>query len=161
AVSMGSAAGARADWPTYHGDAARTGVDHSTGAAVPFAIGWTSPDLGADMWAEPLVHGGLVYAATEGDDLYALDGASGQVVWHQHVATPVPSSALACGDISPTVGITSTPVIDTAQNIIFTVADTWDGASPHHVLFAYRASDGTPLFSQNVDPPGSIPKNQL
>ena len=152
---------AHADWPTYHADGARSGLDQSTGAAVPFAAGWASSDLGADIYAEPLVHSGLVYVATERNDVYALNEANGQVVWHQSAGTPVPSSALPCGDISPTVGITSTPVIDTAANLIFVVADTWDGSSPHHVMAAYRASDGAPVFSQNVDPPGSIPKNQL
>jgi outer membrane protein assembly factor BamB len=152
---------ARAEWPTYHADSPRSGVDQSTGAATPFAAGWTSPDLGGNIYAEPLVHGGLVYVATEGNDLFALSEAGGQVVWHQNAGTPVASSALPCGNISPTVGITSTPVIDAAANLIFVVADTWDGSNAHHVMVAYKASDGTPVFSQNVDPPGAIPKNQL
>ena len=161
ALALGGAATASADWATYHGDGARSGVDHSTAAAAPFAAGWTSPDLGADVYGEPLISAGLVYVATEGNDVYALSTANGQVVWHQHVATPVPSSSLPCGDISPTVGITSTPVIDTARNLIFVVADTWNGSAAAHVLFALRASDGTPIFSQNVDPPGSHPTAQL
>jgi outer membrane protein assembly factor BamB len=152
---------ARADWPTYHADGARSGVDQSTGAATPFGTGWTSPDLGGDVYAEPLVHDGLVYVATEGNDVYALNEINGQVVWHRSAGTPVPASALGCGNITPTVGITSTPVIDAARNLLFVVADTWDGSNPHHVMVAYKASDGTPVFSQNVDPPGSVPKDQL
>jgi polyvinyl alcohol dehydrogenase (cytochrome) len=158
---LGFAHAASADWSTYHGDAARSGVDHSTASASTFAAGWTSSDLGGDIYGEPLISNGLVYVATESDDVYGLSTASGQVVWHQHVATAVPSSALPCGDISPTVGITSTPVLDAARNLIFVVADTWNGSSAAHVLFALRASDGTPVFSENVDAPGSDPKAQL
>ena len=152
---------ARADWPTYHADGARSGVDQSTGAATPFSAGWTSPNLGGDVYAEPLVHGGLVYVATEGNDIYALSEVNGQVVWHQSAGTAVPSTALGCGNITPTVGITSTPVIDAARDLIFVVADTWDGSNPHHVMAAFKASTGAPVFSQNVDPPGSFPKDQL
>jgi len=32
------ASAARADWTTYHGDAARSGVDRSSGAAVPVRV---------------------------------------------------------------------------------------------------------------------------
>jgi outer membrane protein assembly factor BamB len=45
--------------------------------------------------------------------------------------------------------------------LIFVVADTWDGSNAHHVMDAYKASGGSLVFSQNVDPPGAIPKNQL
>ena len=39
----------------------------------------------------------------------------GALLWARHLATPVPASSLPCGDIAPTVGITSTPVIDPAR----------------------------------------------
>jgi outer membrane protein assembly factor BamB len=103
----------------------------------------------------------MVIVATESNDIYALSASTGQLIWHQHPATPVPSTSLPCGNITPTVGITSTPAIDPANGELFVVADTWDGAHAHHVLYAYRASDGTPLFATGVDPSGSIPENQL
>ena len=100
---------ARADWTTYRGDALRSGVDTSSTGSVPFASAWTSPNLGGDLWAQPLVHDGLVIVATESDEVVALSEATGQVVWQASTGTPVPSSRLPCGDISPTVGITSYP----------------------------------------------------
>lgn len=155
------ASAARADWTTYHGDAARSGVDRSSGAAVPFASAWTSGDLGATMWSEPLVYRGLVIAATEGNDVVALNESTGQVAWRSHAGTPVPSSKLPCGDIQPTVGMTSTPVVDPAAGIVYAVADLWDGSHASHVLLAYNATTGAEVFRRTVDPTGSIPENQL
>ncbi len=153
--------GAGADWTTYHGDPARSGVDSSSTGSVPFAPAWTSPTLGGDIYAEPLVYQGLVLIATESDDIYALSESTGQVVWHVSLGTPVPASALPCGDISPTVGVTSTPVIDPATGTLYLVADLWDGVHAHHWLFAYDARTGNALWSEGVDPPGSTPEDQL
>ena len=33
--------------------------------------------------------GGLVFAATENDSVYALNRSTGKVAWHTHVGTPV------------------------------------------------------------------------
>ncbi|HWF72909.1 MAG TPA: PQQ-binding-like beta-propeller repeat protein [Solirubrobacteraceae bacterium] len=156
------AAPARADWTTYHADAGRSGVDQSSASTpLPFAAEWTSPNLGANVYAEPLVYHGLVIVATEGNDVYALNETTGQVVWHMSAGTPVPSGKLPCGDITPTVGITSTPVVDPATGTLYVVADQWDGSHAHHTLIAYSATTGAQLFTKNVDPAGAIPENQL
>jgi outer membrane protein assembly factor BamB len=152
---------ARADWTTYHADAARSGADQSSGAAEPFAPAWTSPSLGGAIFAEPLVYSGLVIVATENNDVVALSEATGEVIWSAHAGTPVPASALPCGDISPTVGITSTPVIDAARGVLYAVADLWDGSHAGHVLVAYNADTGAELFRRSVDPIGSVAVNQL
>jgi outer membrane protein assembly factor BamB len=154
---------ARADWPTYRGDQARTGVDSSSVGSLPFAAAWTSPSLGGAVWGQPLVHGGLVVVGTESDQVVALSEATGQVVWQASAGTPVPSSQLPCGDISPTVGITSTPVIDPSTNRVFAVADTLTGSTIQHKLFAFNLSDGSaaPGFPVNAEPPGDVPADQL
>lgn len=165
---------ARADWTTYHADAARSGVDQSSGSSpLTFAPAWTSPDLGASIYAEPLIYRGLTIIATEQNDVYALNEATGQVVWHANPGTAaglgttsdpgaaVPSEQLPCGDISPWVGITSTPVIDPATGTLFVVADLWDGTRAHHAMVAYNAANGNELWSKDIDQPGSTPENQL
>jgi outer membrane protein assembly factor BamB len=159
-------ASARADWTTYRGDAARSGVDSSSTGSLPFAAAWTSPSLGGNVWAEPLVYRGLVIVATEANQVSALNEATGQVVWQASAGTPVPSGKLKCGDISPTVGITSTPVIDPATSRVFVVADTWDGTNSSsiiHKLFAFNLSDGSAVagFPVSVEPPGDVPADQL
>jgi outer membrane protein assembly factor BamB len=154
---------ARADWTTYRGDATRSGIDTSSTGSLPFAPAWTSPNLGGDLWAQPLAHDGLVIVATESDEVVALSEATGQVVWQASTGTPVPSSRLPCGDISPTVGITSTPVIDPAINEVFAVADTLNGSMIEHKLYAFNVSTGAPVagFPVDVEPPGDDAAAQL
>src|SRR5215470_12651289 len=94
------------DWTTYHRDAARTGVAPAQPTAGPLSIAWRRHLDGA-VYGQPLVIGGLVIAATEGDTVYGLDRATGNIRWHVHLGTPVPLSALPCGDIDP-LGITGT-----------------------------------------------------
>jgi len=152
---------ARADWTTYHADGALSGVDQSSGTGLPFAAAWSVPGLTGSIWAEPLVFHGLVIVATEHNDLYAFNEATGARVWHVNLGAPVPSSDLPCGDISPTVGITSTPVIDPSTGALYAVADLASGSSAKHTLFALNALTGAVSFSRSVEPPGDIPLNQL
>ncbi len=107
-----AAAPAAWDWPNYHRDAAHTGYAPGTPPAGLLAIAWRRRLNGA-VYGQPLAIAGLIIAATEGDSLFGLDRATGQVRWRVHVGTPVPLSALPCGDIDP-LGITSTPVYDPA-----------------------------------------------
>jgi hypothetical protein len=69
---------------------------------------------------------------------------------------------LSCGNITPTVGITSTPVIDPATGQIYAVGDTWNGSTIAHEMYALNLSDGSVAVGPvPVDPPGSTPKDQL
>ena len=95
--------------------------------------------------------------ATENDTVYALSAATGAVVWSTHLATPVPASLLPCGDISPTVGITGTPVIDAARGEIFVVADELVNGKAAHVLVGLSTATGKLEMSQDVDPAGADP----
>ena len=99
---------AAADWPVYHLNPGRTGdypgFPTFTGSLVK---GWTTALDGA-VYAEPLVVNGTVIAATEGDSVYAIDPATGAILWHRNLGTPVRLSTLPCGNIDP-LGITGTP----------------------------------------------------
>ena len=88
---------------------------------------------------------------------------AGKVLWARHLATPVKASNLPCGDIAPTVGITSTPVIDPARSEIFVVADEAARApriASHH-LIGLDLYTGDILLDEVIDPPGSQPAAQL
>ena len=100
---------------------------------------------------------GRVYVATENDTVYALSAATGAVVWSTHLASPVPASLLPCGDIRPTVGITGTPVIDTARGEIFVVADELVDGKAAHVVVGLSTATGKLEMSQDVDPAGADP----
>lgn len=158
----GAASAAVPSWTTYRHDAARSGVDPDSASPVAPTQAWQT-SLDGKVYGQPLVYASMVYVATENDTVYALNAATGAIAWQKHLATAVPSGQLPCGDISPTVGITSTPVIDPSSGAIYVVADTWDGSSIKHELFGLNLSDGSPTSGLPVvvDPPGSTPAAQL
>lgn len=167
-VVSSASAEVRPSWPTYAHDGQRSGSDPDSTSPVAPAFAWkTTPDLDGAIYTQPLVYGTRVYVATENDTVYALDTATGAVVWHQSAGTPVPSAgpgdALPCGNIQPTLGITSTPVIDPATHAIYAVAAVWDGSHEDHVLVAYDLTTGNPVagFPRDVEPPGDKPTAQL
>jgi polyvinyl alcohol dehydrogenase (cytochrome) len=149
------------NWLVYHGDLTGSGMDSSGSSFAPAHQAWVSANLGGKLYGEPLVVGTDVFVATENDAVVALSAATGAVVWSTTVGTAVPAGDLPCGDIGPTVGITSTPVVDTSRNEIFVVADELVGGLIQHHLFGLNLSDGAVLMNQAVDPPGSDPKAQL
>ncbi len=153
-------------WTTYRHDAARSGIDPDSTVPVTPAPAWQTPALDGEVYGQPLVYGAYVYVATENDTVYKLDAGTGAVVWSMHLATPEPSSVAPCGDISPSVGITGTPVIDAAANRIYAVGAVSTSGAIHHELFALDLGSGLPVagFPVNVDPPfpsGGTPVNQL
>src|SRR5580704_11214538 len=119
AVSPGVAGGTA--WTVYHYTPAGTGVAPDVSSVNTTARAWTSPSLDGQIFGEPLVFDGRVYVATENDTVYALNASNGAKVWSAHLATPVPATDLPCGDITPPVGITGTPVIDPSRREIFVV----------------------------------------
>ena len=71
----------------------------------------------------------VVYVATQNDSVYAFDAddpTASSPLWQVNFGTPVPSTDVApgCADITPQVGITSTPVIDASSSTIYVVAKT-------------------------------------
>ena len=155
AVAAGTTADGSTSWTVYHGDPAGSGVSEQTTAVDTSSKAWTSPDLDGQLYGEPLISSGNIYVATESDTVYALSIAAGSVIWSTHLGSPVPASSLPCGDISPTVGITGTPVIDQSRNEIFVVADELVNGSPVHILVGLDATSGKMELTQDVDPPGS------
>ena len=142
-------------WLTYGGSFSRTSLD-STGPAIAGAptAAWTSQPVDGPVYGEPLVYDGQVFVATENDTVYALSASTGAVQWSDHLATPVPSGMLPCGDITPTVGITSTMVIDPSSGTLFTSAALVSGTSVRHTVYAFDIATHRLLWSRDVDQPG-------
>jgi outer membrane protein assembly factor BamB len=157
AAVLSSSPADSSSWTVYHGDPAGTGVAGPVTAVDTGAQVWTSPTLDGQIYGEPLVYAGRVYVATEDDTVYALSAATGAVAWSARLGSPVPSGSLPCGDITPTVGITGTPVIDPSRDEIFVVADELVNGSPAHRLVGLSTASGTVEMSQDVDPPGADP----
>jgi outer membrane protein assembly factor BamB len=144
-------------WTVYHGAADGAGVAGPVAAVDTSTRAWTSPPLDGELYGEPLVSSGHVYVATENDTVYELSAATGAVVWSVHVGSPVPSAALPCGDIKPTVGITGTPVIDPSRGEIFVVAGELVHGKPAHVLTGLSTASGKVEVTEDVDPAGADP----
>jgi len=159
-AAVAASSGATPDndaWTVYHGDAAGLGVSNAVTSIDTGHRAWTSHPLDGQLYGAPLAFDDDVFVATENDTVYALNGTNGRIIWSTHVARPVPSGKLPCGDISPTVGITGTPVIDPSRDEIFVVADELRGGQPHHRLVGLSTRTGAVELVVNVDPAGSDP----
>src|SRR5579859_1561846 len=109
---------------TQHNDVARTGANTAETILTPANVNSnTFGKLFTDsvdglVYAQPLfvenlsIAGGIhnvVFVCTENNSVYALDADTGGVTyWHVNLGTPFSPS---CGDLTPVVGITGTPVI--------------------------------------------------
>lgn len=143
-------------WGTYDRDVARTGNDPSSPRVSNPRPEWTSVDLDGSVYAQPLVIGSSVIAATENDTVYSLDVRSGRVNWSHHLASPVSGSSLRCGNIDPS-GITGTPVADAATHALWVVTFSSPFA---HTLWEIDLGSGRVLGARPADPPGSDPSTE-
>ncbi len=133
------------DWTTYHRTRDRAGVATNR---IPGRLAhvWRARLRGA-VYGEPLVVGSTLVAATERNNVVALNARTGAHRWRVHLGTPQPLSALPCGNIDP-LGITGTPAYDRATNTVFVVAET---AGAHHTLWAINASTGGRRWHRSLD----------
>jgi hypothetical protein len=163
---------------TYHNDLARDGANTSetqlTTANVNTSTFGKKLQLNVDgqIYAQPLVvsglaisrgklptiHRNMVYVATENDTVYAYDSDRGQLVWAVRTLgtsfgeTPIPATDTGSDDLTPQIGITSTPVIDRSNNTMYVLAQAKRGSSTYVTrLYALDLStgaklDGGPVF---------------
>ena len=95
-----------------------------------------------------------LYVVTENDSVYAFNAATGHQFWRVSVlgSGETPSDNHGCSQISPQIGITSTPVIDkgTAPNndgTMYLVAMSKDSSGQYHQrLHALDLRTGAELF---------------
>jgi outer membrane protein assembly factor BamB len=83
--------------------------------------------LQGQIYAQPLTADGVLLVATEENWVYGLDPYTGAVRWKEQFGVPVdaseePGAPVKCTDLTPHVGITGTPVIDTEHNIAYFVS---------------------------------------
>ena len=145
-----AAAAANGSWTVYHRDNAHTGYDPTAARAGTAAAGWTSPLLTGVVYGEPLVYNGLVYVATLENWVYALDQATGAVVWSKNLGAPQ-TSGWQCGNIDRD-GILGTGVIDTAASRLYVAPFLHQYLS--YYLFGLDLATGTTVLSTPVKPAG-------
>jgi hypothetical protein len=132
---------AAADETTASVDTLRTGWDQNEPGLAPSAV--SASDFGqlfatnvdGQVYAQPIVVGGTLIAATENNWIYGMNPATGAVTWSRNVGPAWPASAIGCGDLVPNIGITSTPVYDPATGSVFFTAKVNDGPDADHPHF--------------------------
>jgi hypothetical protein len=153
---------------TYHNDIARTGANLNEAILTPTNV--TSATFGkkanlsvdGHVDAQPLYASGvavpsngthnLLIAVTEHDSVYAFDADAGTIVWQKSMlgSGETTSDTHGCGQVSPEIGITSTPVIDRTRGpngAIYVVAMSKNGSTYHQRLHALDLATGAELFS--------------
>jgi hypothetical protein len=111
-----------------------------------------STQVQGQVYAQPLVVNrtasspGTLIVPTENDNVYGLDPVDGARKWVTSVGTPWSASVLGCGDLTPNLGVTSTPVYDPSTNTVYVMAksapDGTDSADPQWYLHALNAETG-------------------
>jgi outer membrane protein assembly factor BamB len=127
----------RGSWPVYHYDDAHTGSDPSQPPVCCVKAGWTSAALDGQVYASPLVYGGIVYVTTLNNTVYALNQADGSLVWSNHLRNPQ-TTGWSCGGFQQ--GILGTGVIDPVTGRIYVV--TLDIADDHYRMEGLNLATG-------------------
>ena len=137
---------------TYHNDNARTGQNLSETILTTANVNSTTFGklatlaVSGNVDAEPLyvsnltVNGAVhnvVFVVTEQDMAYAFDADTFAQLWSKSVANgeAYTGTVDSCGQVSPNIGVTSTPVIDLSagpHGTIFLVAMTKDSSGNYH-----------------------------
>jgi outer membrane protein assembly factor BamB len=104
----------------------------------------------------------VVFAATEHDSVYAFDADTGAPLWHVSLLGAGEStSSNGCNQISPEIGVTSTPVIDRsagANGAIYLVAMSIDSKQAYHQrLHALDITTGAELLGGPTEISASYP----
>jgi hypothetical protein len=161
-------ANAQVNVTQYHNHDSRDGL-YVDPAFTQNAAGSLTRDLGFDgtisgnVYSQPLYveggpNGAMIIAATESNNVYALNAADGTVIWQRNdLGAPVARANLPCGNIDP-VGITGTPVVDLAsRSLFFNAMTTPDGgATKKHLIYSLNLDTGATNPGWPVDVNASV-----
>jgi hypothetical protein len=148
-------ANAQVNVTQFHNHASRDGL-YIDSAFTPSAAANLTRDLNFDgtisgnVYAQPLyIEGGpggraMVIAATESNNVYALDAVDGSVIWQRNVGPPVPLADLPCPAKFDIMGITGTPIVDLASRALFLDAMTTPdgGTTKQHLILSLNVDTG-------------------
>jgi len=166
------------DVTTYHFDVARTGLNPNESILNLSNVNSTSFGLlrvfpadgkvdAQPLYLSNLTIGGqshnVLYVATENDSVYAFDANSNTQLWKTSIlgANETPSDDHGCSQITPQIGITSTPVIDRSagpNGTIFVVGMSLDSSGNyHHRLHALDITTGAELSGSPTEIAATYP----
>jgi hypothetical protein len=178
-LTVNAAVAATTDVLTYHNDIARTGQNltestlttSNVNSSTFGKLGFYAVDGLVD--AEPLYASNLavpnngthnvLIAATEHDSVYAFDADSGASLWQVTMLKTgeTTSDDRGCGQVTPEIGVTSTPVIDRTSGpngAVYVVAMSKDASGDYHQrLHALDLALGTELFGGPTEVQATYP----
>jgi hypothetical protein len=135
---------------TYAGDELRTGWYDDEAALDPATVGGGSfgqlfsTNITGQVYAQPLVSQGTLFVATEANTIYGLNATTGAQIWSRTLGAPFSSTDIGCSNVAPNIGITGTPVIDSATNIAYFFSKAYvSGTSGTVAYFAHGVSVAT------------------
>jgi len=141
---------------TQAGDELRTGwypnqpnLDPGLVAGPTFGQLFSTP-INGDVHAQPLVVGNILLVATETNNIYGLNAQTGAVIWSRFLGTAYRSGDIGCADLAPNIGITATPVVDSATNVAYFFAKSYASGSSGAAVVRAHAVD----VATGVDRPG-------
>ena len=131
------------------GDDLRTGWYPDEGSITPdlvkgntFGQEW-SVKVDGQVYAQPLLSPtGTLVVATENDNVYGLDPSTGAKQWMTPLGTPFNPADISCSDITPSIGTTATPVIDTSTNTVYLTHKTYVNGTAAWFMDALDISNG-------------------
>jgi hypothetical protein len=147
--SPAAPSGASVNVTQHHNNPSRNGLYIDPAFTVAAATGLTrdlnfNGTIVGNVYAQPLyIEDGpdgaaMVIAVTESNNIYALNAATGTVIWQQNVGTAIPQGNLPCGNINP-VGITGTPIVDLGTRSLFFDAEV---SGVGHRIFSFNVDTG-------------------
>jgi hypothetical protein len=109
----------------------------------------------------------VLYVATEHGSVFAFDadnvrGTTAKPLWQisTQMSGEVPSDDRGCGQVTPEIGITATPVIDRTRGAIYVVAVSKDSNGNYfHRLHALDITSGKELFGGPTTITATFPGN--
>ncbi len=136
-VMLATAGQALGSGITNSGDDLRTGWYPNEPSITPQLVSggtfgqlWSAPVEG-EVYAQPLLDDGTLLVATEKNKVYGLDPTTGAPRWSQplNLGTPWNPNDIGCADLTPAIGVTGTPVIDSTTNIAYMTHKTYVSGS--------------------------------
>ncbi len=173
-----TATAAPVDVVTYQYDNGRDGANQSETTLTPANVNSTTFGKLGFYSVDGLVDGqplylsqvsipgqgthNVLYVATEHDSVYAFDADNGATLWHVSLlgAGETTSDTRNCSQVSPEIGITSTPVIDRSNGpngALYTVAMSKNGSNYFQRVHALDLVTGAELFGGPVAVQATFP----
>jgi len=100
---------------------------------------------------------GVFVAVTNGNDVYALDGATGATVWTRNLGTAASKSGATGCDGGNPLGVISTPIIDARSATLYIAGALGDANGiTSHSVWALSLADGSIRTGYPVDVSGAL-----